>query len=128
LEYGDVIEIPEREHALGEPPTGLEATFRGQMQGCVTHQVKLTTKAAVINLALDPGSNRYLSRVLAKSEAMKVIISSADFSRIKVTRHDARSGKAEPLTINLQEIRRGAKRSSEDLLLRDGDEIEVPEK
>jgi ankyrin repeat protein len=128
LDFGDVIEIPEREHALGERPLGLDSKLRTQMQECATQRVKLFVKGIKTELTVEPGWKRYLWAVLNKPEALKVIVSSADFSRVKVRRPNPKTGKTEELTINLLDQRNGAKRSSEDLLLRDGDEIEVPEK
>jgi ankyrin repeat protein len=128
LVFGDVIEIPEKEHALGARQEGLDETLRSKMKECVTQHAQLVVKGNGIEMTLEPGSGRYLSQALKSPAALKILVSSSDFSRVKVTRKEQNGGKLQTLTMNETPFREGSKPLSEDFLLQEGDIIEVPEK
>ena len=65
----------------------------------------------------------YLFDALHRPEALSVLLSSSDLSRVKVKHHDPVTGNTAELTIDETKDR-----GPEDLWLRDGDVIEVPEK
>jgi hypothetical protein len=86
-----------------------------------------------------------IGEVLARDVARGVLTSSSDLSRVKVTRHDATTGKnhewivdcsdhqSQSSLLNPQvqytwQFAMGNSQHSSDLWLRDGDVIEVPEK
>ncbi len=151
LEFGDVVEIPEREHALGDEPIGLTDSQRVAMANCLTGSVQLVVRNQKVKILLYPDPDHSLiGAVLDGREAKKILLSSSDLSRVKVTRRDPKTGKRLEWEINcitspetapagssfqqrLQAIR-GRSRSDgqfgagPDLWLRDGDVIEVPEK
>jgi hypothetical protein len=135
LEFGDVVEIPERKHAIGTlseaSRLGLDAmSGKGilvEMGQCLTRRAKLVVNGTTTELPVAPGWNRYLSQVLNTSIVLNTLPSTADFSRVKVTRKDRKTGKTDTSTLNELLFRDGKKPLSDDLLLEDGDIIEVPD-
>jgi ankyrin repeat protein len=153
LEFGDVMEIPEREHALGEASAGLMASQRAAMANCLKGSVQLVVRDQKVQLSLYPYPySSLIGSVLNSSEAKKVLLSSSDLSRVKMTRCDPKTGKRLEWVINcapspeavpvdagstfsqrlqaITELSRsgGQFGAAPDLWLRDGDVIEVPEK
>jgi hypothetical protein len=102
--------------------------MRDQMSPCLIQHVKLTVKGETHDLTLEPAYNRYLYNALHTSEALRVIVSSSDLSRVKVTRRDPHTGIAVEFTEDARSQESGNRKYSDNLLLREGDEIEVPEK
>jgi ankyrin repeat protein len=128
LRFGDVVEIPEREHALGANLVGLPAGQRDQLLKCVPWKVILSVKGATSFLKdAPPGDGRYLSRALA-SEAMGALRTSSDLSRVKVTRRDPKTGETKTFNVDVLAFRRSGRPVHEDLALKDGDSITVPDK
>jgi ankyrin repeat protein len=127
LVLGDVVEIPEKEHALGAPREGLDETLRSQMKDCVAQHIALVVKGASTEMTLEPGTGRFLSQVMKMPEALKRLVSSSDFSKVKITRADQKTGKTETMTLDETPFREGSKPLSEDFLLQEGDIIEVPD-
>ncbi len=153
LEFGDVVEIPEREHALGDRPIGLTDNQHDAMVNCLKGSVRLLVRGGEVELPVYPyPEGSLIGSVLKRPEAQGILLSSSDLSRVKVTRHDPVTGKRREWVVNcapsLEAIPAGAgstfaqrlqaitecSRNNEqssaapDLLLRDGDVIEVPEK
>ncbi len=153
LEFGDVVELPEREHTLSE-----SAGLFNQAESYVlwTH---LTERAGEVKLTVNgsktvPVKLKWFERNLSwlLGQAQSVLTSSSDLSRVKVTRRDARTGKTQEWIVDcapekrpnnsgalpgggvsfaqrLSRITSGASaENANDLWLRDGDVIEVPEK
>ncbi|HEV2330299.1 MAG TPA: ankyrin repeat domain-containing protein [Verrucomicrobiae bacterium] len=122
LEFGDIVEIPKREHTLAEEDTQID-TFIREMISC------LRNKAGTAKLIVDGGQtvqlplngfepvDSYLPYVLDSNIARNVLTSESDLSRVKVTRGEK--------TWIVNCANRNYDRS--DLWMRDGDVIEVPE-
>ena len=146
LEFGDTVEIPEREHTLAETDTNLPA-WLGQISGCIRSKagaVKLIVaggKSAGISLDQFPvddfwPDNLCVDQVLRSSQAQNILTSGSDLSRVKVTRRDPRTGRNQEWTLDCSQSRSiypghaigSAPRTVSDLVARDGDVIEVPEK
>jgi ankyrin repeat protein len=149
LEFGDMVEIPEREHSLGDPPVTLAENQVDTMVNFLKGHAQLLVHDQKVELPLDPfGDKASLYNVLHQSEAQKVILSSSDLSRVKVTRADTKTGEkhewvldctSPPSSDHDTRPRRPALPNSvfasptislpsNDLHLRDGDVIEIPEK
>lgn len=134
LEWGDVVEIPEADHAVNEAWTGLPVRVLPTLLKCLTRTVQLTAAGQTTNLAVGPdivlhdkGPDRYLTRAqltlmpaLTKSGLLRT---SSDLSRVRVTRRDPVSGQTRAWVFDCSKPE-----AAPDLWLRDGDVIEVPEK
>jgi hypothetical protein len=80
-------------------------------------------------LEIAPAEGRYLSRALGTTQALKLLSTAADLSQVKVTRRNAATSAVETVAkLDLQKMRDNSSKLYEDFALRDGDEIEVPEK
>jgi hypothetical protein len=66
----------------------------------------------------------YLDYALQLPDAQSLLLSSSDLSRVKVTRKDPATGKTTEFVVDVPKVRY----TPQDLFLRDGDVIEVPEK
>jgi hypothetical protein len=152
LEFGDVVEISERQHALADR-SGLLT-----QEEMVAIQLHFQNQAGEARLAVAgsksiqlklPEFRALIKNNLSRAEAQAVLTSSSDLSRVKVTRRDARTGKTQEWMVDcspeqssnnsglpngavsisfaqrLNRITSGE--NSTDLWLRDGDVIEVPE-
>jgi hypothetical protein len=153
LEFGDVVEIPEREHALGDPPIGLTDSQHDAMVNFMKGSVRLMVHGGKVELQLYPfPEGSLIGSVLKRPEAQGILLSSSDLSRVKVTRHDPVTGKRREWVVNcaplseavpagagytfaqrLQAITERGRNNGQlgaapDLWLRNGDVIEVPEK
>ncbi|HUD83205.1 MAG TPA: ankyrin repeat domain-containing protein, partial [Candidatus Saccharimonadales bacterium] len=161
LEFGDMVEIPERDHSLGDAPVRLTDSQVDSIVNFLHGTVQLVVHGQKAALPLDPiGDASTIGAVLRQTAAQQLILSSSDLSHVKVTRHDPKTGKESqwildcgnsqspsrensftmplPLrpgsAVNQQvfamdgDLREIMPPSSSDLWLRDGDEIEVPEK
>ena len=153
LLFGDVVEIPEREHALSENAAGLTESQKQSLNNAVKGTVKLVVHGQSADLSFwRVGPQALLANVLAQPEAQKLLLSSSDLSRVKVTRRNALSGKTREWILDCSpkadssSARPGspggpnlgyhwilgganeAESSQSDFWLENGDEIEVPEK
>ncbi len=54
LEFGDVVEIPEREHALGEKAVGLTENQKGVIFGYLKGNVQLVMHDLTVELVMNP--------------------------------------------------------------------------
>jgi ankyrin repeat protein/N-acetylneuraminic acid mutarotase len=141
LEWGDVVEIPEADHPLNERWPGFSRTELANLKKCLTRQVEIVINGQATNIALAPPISIlvsgvpgnpprepsivahtpfWLQTVLLQS---KLVLTSSDLSRVKVTRLDAASGQAREWVVDCSQAN-----LSPDFWLRDGDKIEVPEK
>lgn len=143
LEFGDVVEIPMRDHPLNETPTSLSAREMAGLYSCTKGTVQLKVHGQSKALQLNPTA-AYLSEVLGGEGAQSLLLSSSDLSRVKVTRRDPKTGKTREWILDCSTetvsvparaqfpVRLGiagnANEHSSDLWLRDGDVIVVPEK
>lgn len=148
LEFGDVVEIPERDHALNERAAGLMDSQRATLANFAKASAQLVAHGQKVELPfwrLDGQAT--LGFLLNQPEAQKLLFASSDLSRVKVTRHDPKTGQARewildcslrPPSPNLApgappltyQWNPGANNfaSGPGLWLRDGYVIEVPEK
>jgi ankyrin repeat protein len=122
LEFGDVIEIPEREHNLAERAVGLSDGQRASLPRCLMRSIKFVVKGQVKDLNL---TGCYLSRALNLPEVQSILLSSCDFSAVRIQR--AGPG-ASDITENVKAIWDEHQLLRNDLWLGSGDVIEVPEK
>ncbi len=153
LEFGDVVEIPELDHPLGAQNTGLTTSPMGIIDR-LKGTARLTAGGQTVEIKLDPIPMRSTLRAMLDSnDARGILLSSSDLSRVKVTRHDPKTGRKQEWTVDTTAPRRDLYRSAPfqynfipnnniyrspgdgslspnelDLWLRDGDVIEVPEK
>ena len=129
LEFGDVVEIPEREHTLAEGRSYLtEAQFMPMLNYLRSQagEVKLVVAGSqTVSLPLQPMYSQ-IGGVLNGVTARAALSSKSDLSRIKVVRRDAVTGKTSEWILDCSKIFNGA--NAPDLRLRNGDVIEVPEK
>ena len=136
LQWGDVVEIPEIDHPVGEQWPGLSDSDVAPMSKCLAREVTVTLKGENTTLKLapqfapQPGYPTGPMRVLVHTSFMlrsvldnsKLIRVSSDLSRVKVTRADPETKKRMEWTVDCTNPNQA------DLWLRDGDVIEVPEK
>lgn len=133
LEFGDVVEVPEREHTLGDKPIGLTDSQRDSIIHYLEGNVRLVVQGGKIELPVNPyPSGSLIGSVLKRPEAQGILLSSSDLSRVKVTRHDPVTGKKREWVLDCSHINDNRSGSyyywCPDLWLRNGDVIEVPEK
>jgi ankyrin repeat protein len=153
LEFGDVVEIPELDHPLGARNTGLTTSPAGIIDR-LKGTAHLSAGGQAVEIKLDPRPMRSTLRAMLDSnDARGILLSSSDLSRVKVTRHDPKTGRKQEWTVDTTASSRDLYRSAPfqynfipnnniyrspgdgslspnelDLWLRDGDVIEVPEK
>jgi hypothetical protein len=125
LDYGDVIEIPEREHTLAEPGVGLTNQQKEQMAACLAKTARFVVRNDAVEVKLS-GFWAYLSSAVGSTAVQNILRSSSDLSRVKVRRRDPKTGKPQEIIVDAQEFQR--QWSADDLWLRDGDVIEVTDK
>ena len=163
LEWGDVLEIPERDHKLNEQWQGLSQQVLDSLQRCVKRTVDIIVKGQSTKVILIPSAGssmatvgsspgikplgRYSPRLqqvierAPKGDAtpngptlqncwlshvvrnVDVLLSSSDLSRVQVKRVDPATKQTREFVFNLEQAE-----PRNDLWLRDGDVIEVPEK
>jgi hypothetical protein len=136
LEFGDVVEFMERSHTLAETDSQMEK----QMGGLAGH---FREHAGAVRLAVAGGQTvqlplkdfipvyGYLGNGLKSSAAQNALTSGSDLSRVKVTRLDLKTKKANEWILDCSRINYANGYpfwNAPDLLLRDGDVLEVPEK
>ena len=145
LQFGDVVEIPELDHALGDSLVGLTGSQHETIADCLQGKVQLVTHGQKVELPIYPTADgSLLTSVIRQSAAQKILLSSSDLSRVKVIRHDAKTGKQQEWIVDCSDQGSSANGNlpisyqwSSDantsslatgLWLRAADVIEVPEK
>ena len=141
LEFGDVVDIPEREHALGDQPIGLTDSQRDAIVNGLKGSVRLEVRGGNVELPVFPTDSSLIGYVLNRPEAQAVLLSSSDLSRVKVTRADPVTGKKREWILDCSHLSKNSNPqvfppgqngdphySAPDFRLRAGDVIEVPEK
>ena len=154
LKFGDVVDIPSREHTLAESDTNGPAWI-SQISSCLQSRsgsVKLIVaggQTIQVQLGQFGPLDCGVSQVLNSSQARNVLMSDSDLSRVRITRRDPTTGKTRAWILNCAgqqspnqpqlPMRYGFappgsfsfnNATSDDWLslwLRDGDIIEVPE-
>ena len=123
LEFGDRVEIPEREHSLAEGQEFLSGKEQRSLQDYLSQvagEVRLVVAGGqTVQLPLRTFQSD-VSQVLSGNSAREALTSSSDLSHVKVTRHDAKTGKVKEVTLDCSSQNRPG------LWLRAGDVIEVP--
>ena len=126
LEFGDVVEIPERVHPLDETVTGLSNVEREALRECIG-EGRIQLQAGTNRVQQVPifarSSDCIIGSVLGRQSARQFLLSSSDLSRVKVMRTDRVTGKKQEWILDCSNPN-----SLPDLWLRDGDVIQVPEK
>jgi len=150
LAWGDVVEIPETDHALKEAWPGFTNHELENLRKCLTRHITIIVKGQTNTLTLapkielagtsarmpdgalvTPGSTTitsatpfWLGPVLLQSQ---LVLTSSDLSGVQVTRRDPATGKTRTCTVDCSGISQN-QFSDSDLWLCDGDVIEIPEK
>jgi cytohesin len=126
LEFGDVVEIPERVHPLDQSSDGLSSEERASLHECLGEgSIQLqagTNRVQQVPIFARP-SDCIIGSVLGRQSVRQFLLSSSDLSHVKVMRTDRATGKKFEWILNCSNPN-----SLPDLWLRDGDVIEVPEK
>ncbi len=145
LEFGDVVEVPERDHSLGDRPIGLTSNQTRCIANYLKGNVQLVVRDQKVELPFYRiGNQSTIEAVLNQPEAQRLLLSSSDLSHVKVSRSDPKTGKISEWILDCSpptspgngsfpptyHLGAGANNPSPqtDLWLRDGDVIEVPEK
>jgi ankyrin repeat protein len=125
LEFGDMVEIPQRDHSLGDSPWRLTDNQISSMTDYLHGTAHLVTRDQKADLPLDPyGNASCIEPVLGQPEARRLLLTSSDLSHVKVTRHDSKSGKESEWIVDCTT----SQPADAQIRLRDGDVIDVPEK
>lgn len=148
LEWGDVVEIAEADHDSSEYWGGLKDSIVGTLQNSSKRKVALVVKGQKYELQLVPTfRNRVMSGGIVPVPVVRVaegavrtnlnsfylsetvfgtraLLSSSDTKRVKVIRMMPGAGGTKEMVYDIGAIQK----TPEDLWLRDGDVIEVPEK
>ena len=135
LVWGDVIDIPERDHPLDQSWPGFSMADFAALEKCLTRQVEVIIKGQSTNLTLAPSTQfvQYRAMVEPVKKASfwvkpvlrdsGLLLASSDLSQVKVTRRDQASGQEQAWVVDCRETS-----PAPDFWLRDGDKIEVPER
>ncbi len=129
LQFGDIVDLPEREHVLAEQPIGLTDGQTSDLRKCLARKVSFSVKGQKSEVTLmGLQGDTYLSQALKLPEVQSILRSSSDLSRVRVNRTDPEISKARDYTLDETPFVYGQKPLADDLWLREGDVIEVPEK
>jgi len=128
LEFGDIVEIPEREHGLTEAIVGPTRDQSQSLRTCLARTVTVKVKAGSVELpGASVGVGNCLRELLKQPQVQKLLTSASDLTHVKVTRSEA-GGKKREIVENVQVFWDGKAQTWEDVWLRNGDVIEVPDK
>lgn len=126
LKFGDVVEIPEREHSLAEKAYFLSGdqamTILNYFRNRAGEAKLIVAGGQTVELPLQPFYSQ-IGQVLSRDNARAALTSSSDLSRVKVTRRDPETGKTAEWTLDCSNQNN---QGVPDLWLRAGDVIEVP--
>jgi ankyrin repeat protein len=147
LEWGDIIEVPVAEHPLEEPWRGLSNDIADALKTCLERRITVRVKDSGRELVLSPSVEPFpfqvkpegfgataaggvlfqdldsqfrLSQVLKNQ---KLLLTSSDLAHVKVTRTDPGTGKSREFICDVAKVD-----PVDDLWLRNGDIVNVPEK
>jgi hypothetical protein len=127
LEFGDVVEVPERDHALGEAIVGLTDDQYRELLACIARKVTFVAHGERVEVTLS-GLDARLSHAAKGSTVQALLRSSSDLTRVQITRTDPETKQTRQLTENILPFWENKQPLADDLWLRDGDVIEVPDK
>jgi hypothetical protein len=135
LQFGDVVEIPERDHPLAESPKFLPDNVFKPIWENLGHKIGaaqlVVAGGPTVPLPLE-FMDPYIGSELRSDAARHALTSNSDLSCVKVTRHDPKTGKTSEWRLDCSGINKDSNSypnyTAPDLRLRDGDLIEVPEK
>ena len=139
LAWGDVVEVPERDHPLDQSWRELPAEDVETLKKCLARQVEVVIKGQSTNLTLAPDP-RFLQDNLYRPNPTALVnkgafwikpvlresgllLASSDLSRVKITRRDPATGQNHECILDCS-----FDSPAPDFWLRNGDRIEVPEK
>ena len=147
LQWGDVVDIPEQDHFVNATWDRFSDIYYNALQKCLERTVRVTVKGQSTNVVLTPfreskgsarmpgGSNPYEPRMASFRlnsflRTSGLLLSSSDVTRVKVKRTDPATKQVRERVFDLNQIQYQTQRGDDmnDLWLRDGDVIEVPEK
>lgn len=137
LEFGDLLEIPEREHPLSEAPVGLTSQQQAVLKACLMRKVTLVVKGQSLTLDVEGPTptgyagatpNAYLSKALGLPKFQGLLRSSSDLSHVTVKRSASKFSSAGEFHEDVLRFWNNKDQVSNDLWLREGDVIEVPDK
>ena len=135
LEWGDVLEIPEKDHLVTDAPQELPQVTRELLARCLkrTVTVRVGAECKAVELSPNPSWSGYPSQFSVRSalEISGLLRASSDTSRVKVIRLDSKSGKTSERVVDSNNPSNFFPANGDPntkLWLRDGDVIEVPEK
>jgi ankyrin repeat protein len=123
LEFGDVVEIPSRDHSLDEPVVGLTGTQMNSLKDCLKRTVRLVVRGQSRDLNPNPRWAN-VRATLSLPAAQSLLLASSDLKHVKVTRKDPVTRKTREFIVDST----SNNSSSQDLWLQNGDVLEVPEK
>jgi len=126
VEFGDLVEIPERQHTLAEAPGFLSLQqaqdIQRHLQAQAGHARLVVEGGDAIELSLRPLES-VIGDALQFGPARAALTSRSDLAHIKVERKDAATGKTIEWIVDCSHH---DNQSKPGLWLRDGDVIEVP--
>ncbi|MDR3378340.1 MAG: ankyrin repeat domain-containing protein [Verrucomicrobiae bacterium] len=130
LEFGDIVEVPEREHSLADSVTVLS---KDQAMAILNHfhdqageATLVVAGGATVKLPLQPFYSQLTSVLSRNNTARAALTSNSDLARVKVTRQNPQTNKQEEWIVDCSHG--DSPVSLSDLWLRAGDVIEVPAK
>jgi hypothetical protein len=135
LQWGDVLEVPEADHPVANPWQGLSDPAAQNLIKCLSRNVTVVIKGVKTDIKLAPRYElAYRSnenhRILRASfmlrsvlDQFKLIRFSSDLTHVRVSRHDAVSGKDLAWTLDCSNAS-----DPPAFWLRDGDTIEIPDR
>jgi ankyrin repeat protein len=134
LQMGDLVEVPEADHPVNEVWVGLSRSDNAVLNDSIARRLTIIVNGKSTNLTFAPRiepvgpstvilvfpASFMIRSVLDES---KLIRSSSDLTRVKVTRRESANAKPRVWVVDCS-----VPDKAPDLWLRDGDVIEVPEK
>jgi uncharacterized protein len=124
LQFGDVVEIPEYNHPLAIAPIGITDAQFTIMESFLVGKVELITPDQKVELPFHfYAGGSLIGWVLSDTGAQKVLESSSNLSRVKITRRDSTTGKTLSWILDCSNSDKAPP-----FRVEDGDVIEVPQK
>ena len=102
LQFGDVVEIPEREHALSESAAGLTGAQLASLGPCIRRKVTFIIKGQSVDLTLlGHSQDTYLSAAMGYPEVQNRLRTSSDLTTVKIIRTDSATKEKKEITENI---------------------------
>jgi hypothetical protein len=135
LEWGDVLEIPEKDHLVTDAPQALPQPTRELLARCLkrTVIVRVHGESKAVEMAPNATGSGIPAQFSVRwaLEGSGLLRASSDTTRVKIIRSNARAGKTSEWVADCSNPANNFPASGDPnprLWLRDGDVIEVPEK